>query len=253
MGGASWARLGADGAWRPWLTERNVVTVDFKPSNGGFVVNFSEFIQAHAGEPVKSIVASTVLPDSGKVIQKTGDLIITEQGVEGGVIYALSRYLREAILQTGQAQLSLDLMPHRSPEQLRELLSKSIGKQTLASFWRRQIGLDGIKAALVREFLPRPSWIDSSAVAHAIKNLTISIDGMRPIDEAISTAGGVSRLAVEHDLMLKQWCGVFCAGEMLDWDAPTGGYLLTACLASGYWAGQGVNEWLPHHAHDTAV
>ena len=253
MGGASWARLGADGAWRPWLTERNVVTVDFKPSNGGFVVNFSDFIQAHAGEPVKSIVASTVLPDSGKVIQKTGDLIITEQGVEGGVIYALSRYLREAILQTGQAQLSLDLMPHRSPEQLRELLSKSIGKQTLASFWRRQIGLDGIKAALVREFLPRPSWIDSSAVAHAIKNLTISIDGMRPIDEAISTAGGVSRLAVEHDLMLKQWCGVFCAGEMLDWDAPTGGYLLTACLASGYWAGQGVNEWLPHHAHDTAV
>lgn len=253
MGGASWARLGADGAWRPWLAERNVVTVDFQPSNGGFVVNFSAFIQAHAGEPVKSIVASTVLPDSGKVIQKSGDLIITEQGVEGGVIYALSRHLREAILQTGQAQLSLDLMPSRSPEQLRELLSKSIGKQSLASFWRRQIGLEGIKAALVREFLPRQKWIDASAVAHTIKNLTITISGMRPIDEAISTAGGVTRLAVENDLMLKQWRGVFCAGEMLDWDAPTGGYLLTACFASGHWAGLGVNEWLVHHASETSV
>lgn len=253
MGGASWARLGADGAWRPWLAERNVVTVDFKPSNGGFVVNFSGFIQSHSGEPVKSIVASTVIPDSGKVIEKSGDLIITEQGVEGGVVYALSRHLREAILQTGQAQLKLDLMPHRSPEQLRELLSKSVGKQTLASFWRRQIGLDGIKAALVREFLPRQLWIDSNKVAHAIKNLTITIDGMRPIDEAISTAGGVTRLAVENNLMLKQWRGVFCAGEMLDWDAPTGGYLLTACFASGNWAGLGVNEWLAHHANDASV
>ncbi|GAC1372856.1 MAG: TIGR03862 family flavoprotein [Aquirhabdus sp.] len=215
LGGASWARLGADGAWRPWLTERNVVTVDFKPSNGGFIVNFSEFIQAHAGEPVKSIVASTVLPDSGKMIQKSGDLIITEQGVEGGVIYALSRYLRDAILQTGQAQLTLDLMPNRSPEQLRALLSKPIGKQTLASYWRRQIGLDGIKATLVREYLPRQKWVDASAVAHTIKNLTVTIEGMRPIDEAISTAGGVSRLAVEKNLMLKQWRGVFCAGEMV--------------------------------------
>ena len=253
MGGASWARLGADGAWRPWLAERNVVTVDFKPSNGGFVVNFSPFIQAHAGEPVKAIVASTVLPVSGEVIQKSGDLIITEQGVEGGVIYALSRYLREAILQTGQAQLTLDLMPHRTLEQLRELLAKPIGKQTLASFWRRQIGLEGIKATLVREYLPRQLWIDGDKVAHTIKNLTITIDGMRPIDEAISTAGGVTRLAVEKDLMLKQWCGVFCAGEMLDWDAPTGGYLLTACFASGHWAGQGVNEWLAHHASDESV
>lgn len=253
MGGASWARLGADGAWRPWLTARNVVTVDFKPSNGGFVVNFSAFIQAHAGEPVKSIVASTVMPDSGKVIQKSGDLIITEQGVEGGVIYALSRHLRDAILQNGQSQLTLDLIPSRSSEQLAELLSKSIGKQSLASFWRRQIGLDGIKAALVREYLPRQLWVDANAVAQAIKSLTITISGMRPIDEAISTAGGVTRLAVENDLMLKQWCGVFCAGEMLDWDAPTGGYLLTACFASGNWAGLGVNEWLAHHANDTFI
>lgn len=253
MGGASWARLGADGAWRPWLAERNVVTVDFKPSNGGFVVNFSEFIKSHAGEPVKSIVASTVIPDSGKVIKKSGDLIITEQGVEGGVIYGLSRHLRDATLQTGQAQLTLDLMPHRSHEQLRELLSKPVGKQTLASFWRRQIGLEGIKAALVREFLPRQLWVDANAVAQIIKNLTITIDGMRPIDEAISTAGGVTRLAVEKDLMLKQWPGVFCAGEMLDWDAPTGGYLLTACFASGNWAGYGVNEWLAHHANDAPI
>lgn len=246
LGGASWARLGSDGAWLPWLAERHVVTVDFKPSNGGFITQFSPFIQALAGEPVKSIVASTFLPSSNSVVEKSGDLIITEQGVEGGVIYALSRPLRESIEQTGQAHLMLDLMPNRTEEQLRELLSKPIGKLTMARFWRRQIGLEGVKAALVRDQVPRQLWIDGNAIAHAIKNLKITIQGMRPLDEAISTVGGVSRLAVDESLMLKQWRGVFCTGEMLDWDAPTGGYLLTACFASGRWVGVGVNDWLEH-------
>jgi uncharacterized flavoprotein (TIGR03862 family) len=248
LGGASWARLGSDGAWLPWLASRHVVTVDFKPSNGGFVVKLSPFLQALAGEPVKSIVASTFSPSSRTVIQKSGDLMITEQGVEGGVIYALSRPLREAIEQTGQAHLMLDLMPNRTEAQLSELLSKRIGKLTMARFWRRQVGLDGVKAALVRDQVPRQSWVDGDAIAHAIKNITITIQGLRPIDEAISTVGGVSRLAVEDTLMLKQWRGVFCTGEMLDWDAPTGGYLLTACLASGRWVGVGVNDWLVHHS-----
>jgi uncharacterized flavoprotein (TIGR03862 family) len=251
LGGASWARLGSDGAWLPWLAERHVVTVDFRPSNGGFIVQFTPFIQALAGEPVKSIIASTFSPSSQTVIQKSGDLIITEQGVEGGVIYALSRSLRQSIEQTGTAHLKLDLMPDRTEEQLKKLLSKPIGKLTMARFWRRQIGLDGVKAALVRDQVPRNLWIDGNAIAHAIKNITITIQGMRPIDEAISTVGGVSRLAVDDNLMLKQWSGVFCSGEMLDWDAPTGGYLLSACFASGRWVGAGVNDWLAHHANQS--
>jgi uncharacterized flavoprotein (TIGR03862 family) len=249
LGGTSWARLGSDGAWLPWLTERHVVTVDFKPSNGGFVVPFSPFVQALAGEPVKSIVASAFSPSAQTIMQRSGDLIITEQGVEGGVIYALSRPLRESIEQTGQAHLMLDLMPNRTETQLCELLAKPIGKLTMARFWRRQVGLDGVKAALVRDQVPRQLWVDGNAIAHAIKNIKITIQGMRPIDEAISTVGGVSRLAVDDSLMLKQWRGVFCTGEMLDWDAPTGGYLLTACFASGRWVGGGVNDWLAHRAN----
>ena len=243
LGGASWAALGADGAWLPWLAKRDVATHAFSPSNGGFTLNFSPYIQALAGEPVKSIMASTQAV-SGQLIEKSGDLIITGQGVEGGVIYGLSRHLREALQQKGTAQLVVDLMPQRSTAQLAAALQKPLGKQSLANFWRRQIGLDGIKAALVREQVPKSAWNDAAAVAHAIKHLTLTITGMRPIDEAISTAGGVTQAAVDSRLMLTAWPGVFCAGEMLDWDAPTGGYLLTACLASGRWVGAGVAAWL---------
>jgi uncharacterized flavoprotein (TIGR03862 family) len=244
LGGASWARLGSDGAWLPWLAARQVDTVDFQPSNGGFIAQFTPFIQALAGEPVKSIIASTFSHASQTTVQKSGDLIITEQGVEGGVIYALSRSLRESIQQTGQAHLMLDLMPDRTEAQLAELLSKPIGKLTMARFWRRQIGLQGVKVALVRDQVPRQLWMDGLEIAHAIKNVQIIIEGTRPLDEAISTVGGVSRLAVDDALMLKHWPGVFCTGEMLNWDAPTGGYLLTACFASGRWTGAGVNLWL---------
>ncbi len=247
LGGASWAKLGADGAWQPWLAERGVATSAFSPSNGGFTLSFSPYIQALAGEPVKSILASTTNA-AGQRIEKAGDLIITEQGVEGGVIYGLSRPLREMLLQCGAAQLSLDLMPQRSAAQLIAALQKPLGKQTLANFWRRQIGLEGIKAALVREQVARTAWTDAVAVAHAIKHLSLTITGMRPLDEAISTAGGVTQQAVNDRLMLQAWPGVFSAGEMLDWDAPTGGYLLTACLASGRWAGQGVVDWLAQRA-----
>ncbi len=247
LGGASWAKLGSDGAWRPWLAQREVATTAFSPSNGGFTLGFSPFIQALAGEPVKSVVAWT-RSAVGERLEKAGDLIITEQGVEGGVIYGLSRHLRVALQQTGTATLSLDLMPQRSEAQLISMLQKPMGKQTLANFWRRQIGLDGIKAALVREQVARAAWGDATAVAHAIKHLTLTITGMRPIDEAISTAGGVTRQAVDERLMLTAWQGVFCAGEMLDWDAPTGGYLLTACLASGRWVGDSVAAWLAEHS-----
>ncbi len=243
LGGASWAKLGADGAWLPWLATREVATTAFSPSNGGFTLPLSPYLQALAGEPVKSIVASTYNM-SGQRVEKAGDLIITEQGVEGGVIYGLSRLLRESLQRTSAAQLTLDLMPQRSEMQLISSLQKPMGKHSLANFWRRQIGLDGIKAALVREQVERSAWQDAEAVARAVKQLTLTITGMRPIDEAISTAGGVSRQALDEHLMLTAWPGVFCAGEMLDWDAPTGGYLLTACLASGCWVGQGVSDWL---------
>ncbi|AXI01992.1 TIGR03862 family flavoprotein [Aquirhabdus parva] len=243
LGGASWAKLGADGTWRPWLIKQGVATQDFSPSNGGFTVDLSLFMQSLAGEPVKSIVASTRRAD-GSFEQKSGDLIITEQGVEGGVIYALSRHLRASIERTGSAVLSLDLFPHRTEAQLYAQLSKPMGKQSLSSFWRRQIGLEGVKAGLVRESIAREFWTDATEIAKVLKQLKIVMNGMRPIDEAISTAGGVKQDAVNQALMLISWPGVFCAGEMLDWDAPTGGYLLTACFAHGRWAGQGVNQWL---------
>lgn len=243
LGGGSWAALGADGAWLPWLAARDVQTADFSPSNGGFLFKFSPFIQALAGEPIKSVVASTIASD-GQMVQKSGDLIVTDQGLEGGVIYALSRHLRAGLQTQGKAVLTLDLMPQQTAAQLQAKLSRPMGKQSLTSFWRKQIGLDCIKAALVREQVPRDQWGNSALVVQAIKQISLTAHGMRPLDEAISTAGGVVREAVDDDLMLTVWPGVYCAGEMLDWDAPTGGYLLTACLASGRWAGASVVRWL---------
>jgi len=239
LGGGSWAKLGSDGAWVPLLLERGVLVAPLKPSNCGFDVAWtSYFSERFAGEPVKAVIASV-----GNQRQQ-GEFNITATGIEGGLIYALSAPLRDALVRDGQAALTLDLAPGRSLEKLTLELSRPRGRDTLANHLRRRAGIEGVKAALLREFCPPETLNAAASLAAAIKALPLPVIATRPIDEAISTAGGVAFEGLDEHLMLRRQPGVFCAGEMLDWEAPTGGYLLTACLASGRAAGLGVRHWL---------
>lgn len=239
LGGGSWAKLGSDGAWVPLLTERGIPVAPLKPANCGFDVAWSAYFRERfAGQPIKPVIASV----GGKSQQ--GEFNITENGVEGGLIYALSAPLRDALERTGKATLTLDLAPGRSFERLVSDLSKPQGRDSLANHLRRRVGIEGVKAALLREFSPNSALTATASLAAAIKALPVPVLAPRPIDEAISSAGGVPFDALNEQLMLKQLPGTFCAGEMLDWEAPTGGYLLTACFASGYVAGQGARDWL---------
>jgi len=239
LGGGSWAKLGSDGAWVPLLAERGVPVAPLKPSNCGFDVDWSaHFSQRFAGQPVKSVIASV-----GACTQQ-GEFNITSSGIEGGLIYALSAPLRDTLASAGRAALSLDLAPGRSLARLTAELSRPQGRDSLANHLRRRVGIDGVKAGLLRELCPPAALTAASSLAAAIKALPLPVTATRPIDEAISTAGGVIFEALDPALMLKDMPGVFCAGEMLDWEAPTGGYLLTGCLASGRAAGLGAKAWL---------
>jgi len=239
LGGGSWAKLGSDGSWVPVLIECGVPVRALKPSNCGFDVAWSPyFSERFAGEPVKAVIAT-----AGTQRQQ-GEFNITATGIEGGLIYALSAPLRDALARDGQAALTLDLAPGRSLEKLTLELSRPRGRDTLANHLRRRAGIDGVKAALLREFFPAEALHGASSLAAAIKALPLPVTATRPIDEAISTAGGVAFEGMDEHLMLHARPGIFCAGEMLDWEAPTGGYLLTACLASGRVAGLGVRHWL---------
>lgn len=239
LGGGSWARLGSDGAWVSLLTSRNIEVAPLQPSNCGFEVDWSEhFRTRHAGQPVKPVVVSY----AGE--RRQGELVVTEHGIEGGVIYALSASLREAIAAEGRAVLLLDLVPGREESRLAVDLARPRGRDTVAKHLRRHAGIEGVKAGLVREFLPQELLADPARLAAALKALPVPLVAPRPLDEAISSAGGVRFEALNAHLMLRSVPGVFCAGEMLDWEAPTGGYLLTACFASGRAAGQGILDWL---------
>lgn len=241
-GGGSWARLGSDAAWIPVLQAQDVDIVPLQPSNVGVQVNWSDFMQPLAGQPLKRIKA-WVTPDTnadGKVYQ--GEAVISHYGLEGGLIYRLGRELRQQLEQLQPAIIYLDLLPDVSQTLLAQKL-KPMAKQSLNNIWRKA-GLDQAKAALLRETLPKADWQNPQQVAAMAKCLPIQVQGFRPIDEAISTAGGVSLAALDNQLMLRRKTGVFCCGEMLDWDAPTGGYLLTACFATGRQAAQGVMHWL---------
>lgn len=238
LGGGSWAKLGSDGAWVPLLSERGIEIAPLKPANCGFDVAWSaHFQQRFAGEPVKSVVASI----GGQA--QPGEFNITASGIEGGLIYALSAPLRDALARDGQAALTLDLAPGRSLERLTVELSQPQGRDSLANHLRRRVGLTGVKAGLLREFCSFDACTVGVELAARIKSLEVPVLAPRPIDEAISSAGGVVFEALDTGLMLEQLPGVFCAGEMLDWEAPTGGYLLTACLASGRAAGLAVANW----------
>ncbi|MDO8931904.1 MAG: TIGR03862 family flavoprotein [Rhodocyclaceae bacterium] len=244
LGGGSWRKLGSDGAWVPLLAARGVPVAALRPANCGFDAGWSEhFRDRYAGEPVKSVVASTMAAD-GSVHSRPGEFVVTATGVEGGLIYALSAPLRDAIAANGQAVLTLDLAPGKSLERVSAEVAHPRGSRSMASHLQSRVGIAGVKAGLLRECATKEDYADPLRLAIAIKALPLRLLAPRPLDEAISSAGGVDLAALDEGLMVRALPGVFCAGEMLDWEAPTGGYLLTACFASGYVAGRGVLEWL---------
>jgi len=239
LGGASWPRLGSDGAWAETLRHRGVECSPFKPANCGFHVDWSDhFRERFAGAPLKSCILSI---DGAAV---SGDCVVTESGLEGGAIYTLSAKLREKIDAKGAAMLLVNLAPKRDPERLLRALSRPRGKRSLSNFLRQATGLDGVKAGLLRERLPSKSFDTPRTLAKAIQSLGVLVTAPRPIEEAISTAGGLAFEGLDGGLMVKAMPGLFAAGEMLDWEAPTGGYLLTACLATGRMAGAAAADWL---------
>lgn len=241
LGGASWARLGSDGAWQALLAKQGVALAPLEAANCGFeVASWSEHLRSKfAGAPIKTVAAwcSGLEP-------RRGEFVLTESGVEGSLIYALSAELRDAISAHGQVLLHLDLMPQLSLEKVTHALQKARGSRSMAKHLQSQLGLDGAKAGLLRECTSAECFLDPARLAAAIKDLSVVLVRPRPLDEAISSAGGVPFAAMDQQLMLKALPGVFCAGEMLDWEAPTGGYLLTACFSTGRAAAQGVLTWL---------
>ncbi|WP_455273967.1 TIGR03862 family flavoprotein [Rhizobium herbae] len=239
LGGASWPRLGADGSWIPLLRDKGVEITDLQPANCGFDVDWSDvFNDRFAGAPLKSI---TTTSDAGTF---PGEFVISRHGIEGSLVYAHSAALRDRLTQQGHATLLVDLAPGRSIERLAKDLARQDGKISLSNRLRKGAGLEGVKAALVRELGAPANLSDPSQLAGLIKALPIPVARPRPIAEAISSAGGIRFDALDEHYMLKNLPGVFAAGEMLDWEAPTGGYLLTACFATGRAAAAGINEWI---------
>ncbi|MBV4489765.1 TIGR03862 family flavoprotein [Pseudomonas oryzicola] len=241
LGGGSWARLGSDGSWQALLAEQGVDISPLQPSNCGFeVAGWSALLkEKFAGAPLKNIALS--VPGSAP---RKGEFILTAQGVEGSLVYAWSAPVREAINRTGQGQLLLDLLPDKPVDKIAQALARPRGSRSMAKHLHSQLGIDGVKAALLRELTDQATFAAADALARAIKALPITLVRTRPLDEAISSAGGVRFEALDEGLMLQSMPGVFCAGEMLDWEAPTGGYLLTACFASGLRAGRAAADWL---------
>ncbi|MFH2135019.1 MAG: TIGR03862 family flavoprotein [Pseudomonadota bacterium] len=239
LGGASWPQLGSDGAWTALLEQRGLTIAPLRPSNCGFEIAWSDhFRQRYAGQPLKSVVATF-----GDV-RKQGECLIDAHGIEGGLIYALSAALRDEIEAHGHATLHLDLLPDWTLERIEKEVNHPRGSRSLSSHLQSRLGVKGAKANLLREVLSAEQMNDMTLLAKTIKRLPLRLTATRPLAEAISTAGGVRFEDVNENLMLTQLPGVFVAGEMLDWEAPTGGYLLTACFASGHAAGNGVSHWL---------
>jgi len=241
LGGGSWARLGSDGAWVPLLQNRGIAIAPLQPANCGFeVAGWSEHLrEKFAGAPLKTV--SLALP--GEAPRK-GEFVLTATGIEGSLVYALSAPIRNTINRDGVATVLLDLLPDRTLTQIASALARPRGSQSMAKHLHRQLKLDGVKAALLRELTDATTFQAPQALAAAIKALPIRLVRPRPLDEAISSAGGVPFEDLDEGLMLRRLPGVFCAGEMLDWEAPTGGYLLTACFASGRAAAEGMLRWL---------
>jgi len=266
LGGGSWARLGSNGAWVPLLASRGVAVAPLLPANCGFDVALQRklvpegqalpvqavpapvgwsgfFASRFAGQPFKT-VAIRCADGLGRSFERKGEFVATTTGVEGSLIYAASSLLREEIIRTGHATLHLDLLPDLPAERVLAEVSHPRGSRSLSSHLKSRLGIDGIKAAVLHELLSKEDMHDAGKLAAAIKALPLQLVAARPIDEAISSAGGVLFEVLNEDLMCEASPGLFCAGEMLDWEAPTGGYLLTACFASGKRAGEGALRFL---------
>jgi uncharacterized flavoprotein (TIGR03862 family) len=238
LGGGSWPQLGSDGAWQALLQARGVDVAPLQPANCGFDVAWSDFFRArHAGAPIRHVVAHWLDAD-GRARERQGECVASEAGIEGSLVYAIGADLREAIARDGDVVLHLDLAPERDRADLQAALARPANGRSLGERLRRLAGLDAVKVALLHEALDKPQLADPARIASTIKRLPLRLLRPRPIAEAISSAGGVRLQALDAQLMCRALPGVFCAGEMLDWEAPTGGYLLTASMASGLVAGQ---------------
>ncbi len=247
LGGASWPQLGSDAAWVPWLQQRGVQLAAFRPANCGFDLPWSEHFRSRfAGEPVKNIAASCEGPD-GTHWQRAGECLVSASGIEGNLIYALAAPLRDSLDASGTATLHMDLLPGRDLAWVSREVAHPRGSRSLSSHLASRLGLKGVKTGLLYECLGKEAILDPARLAAAIKALPLHPVAPRPIAEAISSAGGIRTDELDAQLMLRALPGVFCAGEMLDWEAPTGGYLLTACMATGHSAGRGVLAWLQQH------
>jgi uncharacterized flavoprotein (TIGR03862 family) len=245
LGGASWARLGSDGAWAPLLERESVEVAPLAPSNCGFDIGWSEhFASRNAGQPLTT-VAITYVGADGKTARRQGQFVVTATGIEGSLVYALSAPLRDQVAAAGSTTIWLDLLPDLTPERVAAEVMRPRGSRSMSSHLQSRLGIKGVKAGLLRECLSADDYADPARLAGAIKMLPLVLKRARPIDEAISSAGGV-RFEALHPVtsMLRAMPGVFVAGEMIDWEAPTGGYLLTACFASGRAAARGALAWL---------
>ncbi|MBN9004290.1 MAG: TIGR03862 family flavoprotein [Rhizobiales bacterium] len=243
LGGASWPRLGSDGAWTDLLAQRGVTVALLQPSNSGFTVGWSElFRDRFEGQPLKNVALS-----SG-VQTVRGEAIVTRGGIEGGAVYALSAILREQINATGKAVLHLNLRPDIAVDDLAARLSAPRGKQSISNWLRKTAGLAPVAIGLLQEVAmatrQKPGDLPPAALAMLIQRVPVTLTGIAPITRAISSAGGIALGELDADYMLRRLPGVFAAGEMLDWEAPTGGYLLQASFATGAAAGRGALKWL---------
>jgi hypothetical protein len=244
LGGGSWRKLGSNGEWIPLLNAHGVNIAPLQASNCGFLCHWSEYLQTRfAGAPLKS-VALSFTDLTGQHETRIGEMILTRNGVEGSLIYAFSARLRDMLNERHSATFYLDLLPNHSLEQVSEALRQKPARKTLSTFLKNRWRLDGVKTALLFETLDKSQLQDIPLLARTLKAIPVTVTATTPLDEAISTAGGIRFEGVDENLMLTALPGVFCAGEMLDWEAPTGGYLLAACFASGREAGQGAIRWL---------
>lgn len=244
LGGASWPQLGSDGAWVDAMQQLGAEVSPLQSANCGFEIPWSEYlIGRFAGAPLKPVIAHWT-DGQGIAHARQGEFVLTEYGIEGSLIYAIGAELREQIAANGEAVLTLDLVPGYTQAALAERLAAPRGKHSIGDWLRRRAGLDAYKSALVFERVDKPTLADPVALAAQLKALRLHLHRPRPMAEAISTAGGVQLESLDDALMLRAKPGVFFAGEMLDWEAPTGGYLLTACFASGFIAGRGAARWL---------
>jgi len=243
LGGASWPQLGSTGTWTSILQEKGLKISPLKPANMGFNVRWSKvFIEKFSGTPLKNVEIS-FRDINGSLQSKLGELLVSEYGVQGSLIYTHSKLLREQVEQQTPFIVHLDLFAHRTHDKLVQQLSAPRAKQSLSAFWKR-LGLDGVKASLLREVLEKNELNEPKLVAQTLKKFPLTIESYRPIEEAISTAGGLAFENLDEHLMLKDFPNVFCVGEMLDWEAPTGGYLLTGVMGQGKQAAEGLLKLL---------